>query len=174
MRGGWRLWAPLAGFALLLGVIAIGLFKPADRTVRTALIGKPLSPLVLPPAVRDRPGVSTVPTGAPRLINVFASWCVPCAAEAPQLMAMKRAGVAIEGVAVRDAPADMRRFLDRYGDPFAAIGDDRAGRFMLSVGSAGVPETFVIDPRGRIAHQHVGGIRAEDIPDILAALERAR
>lgn len=170
----WRLWAPLAGFALLLSVIALGLWKPGDRTVRSALVGKPVPALSLPAAVPGKPGVSTAQTGRPRLINVFASWCVPCAAEAPQLMALKRAGVAIQGVAVRDAPKDLRRFLEKNGDPYAAIGDDRAGGFQLSIGSSGVPETFVIDGRGRIALQHVGDIRAEDVPDILAALRRAR
>ena len=168
----WRTWLPLAGFALVLIVIAVGLWRPADRTVRSALVGKPLPALSLPAAVIGVPGIETAATGKPRLINVFASWCVPCAAESEQLMAMKSIGVPIEGIAVRDSRDDLRRFLDRYGNPFVAIGDDRSGRFQLSIGSSGVPESFVIDASGRVVLQHVGGIRQEDVPDILAALGR--
>ncbi len=169
----WRMWLPLVGFALVLAVIAIGLWQPADRTVRSALVGKPLPALSLPAAVAGEPGIRTAIKGKPRLINVFASWCVPCAAESEQLMALKSIGVPIEGIAVRDSPDDLRRFLDRYGNPFVAIGDDRMGRFQLSIGSSGVPESFVIDAQGRILLQHVGGIRQEDVPDILAALGKA-
>lgn len=168
-----RLWLPLAAFGLVLAVIALALFRPADRTVRSALIGRPLPALTLPASVPGHPGVTTGAGGRPRLINVFASWCVPCAAEAPQLAALKRAGVAVEGVAIRDSPKDTAAFLVRYGDPFAAVGDDRNGRFQLSIGSAGVPETFVIDARGRVAVQHVGPIMDDDIPAILAALGSA-
>jgi cytochrome c biogenesis protein CcmG, thiol:disulfide interchange protein DsbE len=167
------LWAPLAAFVLVLAVVAYALIRPADRTVRSALVGKPLPALVLPATVAGHAGVTTAPTGRPRLINVFASWCVPCAAEARQLAALKAAGVAVEGVAIRDAPADTAAFLRRYGDPFAAIGDDRDGRFQLSIGSSGVPESFVIDTKGRIALQHVGPIMDDDVPTILAALRDA-
>ena len=166
-------WLPFGLFAAVLVVIAIGLFRPADRTVRSALVGKGLPALALP-ASGKHPGVSTAPTGAPRLINVFASWCVPCAAEAPQLAALRDAGARIDGVAVRDAPADTQAFLERYGDPYAAVGDDREGKFQLSLGSSGVPETFVVDARGRIAAQHVGPIMDDDVPALLAALRDAR
>ena len=167
-----RLWAPLAGFALLIAVVAIGLWRPADRAVRSALVGKPIPAVSLPPSVPAHPGVETGRGGA-RLVNVFASWCVPCAAEAPQLMALKAAGVRIEGVAVRDAPADTAAFLQRHGDPFAAIGDDREGRFQLSIGSSGVPETFVVDAKGRIVMQHIGPMMDADVPAILTALRGA-
>lgn len=168
-----KLWAPLAAFAAVLAVIAIALFRPADRTVHSALVGHPLPALALPASVPGHPGVTTRATGKPRLLNVFASWCVPCAAEAPQLAALKQAGVAVEGVAVRDAPADTQAFLRRYGDPFVRVGDDRDGRFQLSIGSSGVPETFVVDARGRIAAQHIGPITDGDVPAILAALRDA-
>lgn len=167
-----RLWAPLAAFVLLVAVVAIGLWRPAPREVRSALVGKRLPALSLPASLPAHPGMTPGP--GPKLVNVFASWCVPCAAEAPQLMALRDAGVRIEGVAVRDAPADVAAFLRRHGDPFAAIGDDRAGRFQLSLGSSGVPETFVIDARGRIAMQHIGPIMDADVPAILAAVRGAR
>lgn len=172
MRG-WRLWAPLAGFALLVAVVAAGLWAPADRSVRSALVGKPAPALSLPGSVPGKPGLAAGMAGA-RVVNVFASWCVPCAAEAPQMLALRRAGVPLIGVAVRDAPEDTARFLARHGDPFVAIGDDRRGRFQFALGSAGVPETFVIDARGRIAHQHVGPVMPADVPAILSAWRAAQ
>lgn len=164
------LWTPLAVFTALLGVVVAGLWKPADRTVRSALVGKPLPPFALPPVVPGKPGATSA--GKPRLVNIFASWCVPCAAEAPQLMRLKRLGVAIDGVALKDRPEDTQAFLARYGDPYQRIGDDRTGRVQLAIGSSGVPETFVVGADGTILEQHIGDIRADEV-DRLAALAKA-
>ncbi|HEX7656606.1 MAG TPA: redoxin family protein, partial [Sphingomonas sp.] len=103
----------------------------------------------------------------------FASWCIPCMAESPQLMALKQQGVAIDAVAVRDTPENIAAFLKRFGDPYERIGDDRQSALQLALGSSGVPETYIIDGHGRIVDQHIGDIRAEDIPDILTALKKA-
>lgn len=170
------LWAPLVLFAVLFAVVAAGLFHPADRTVRSALIGEPLPDFRLDPLLPGKPGLSSagLHTGGPRLVNVFASWCVPCIAEAPQLMALKARGVRIDGVAVRDTAPALRAFLRRNGDPFDRIGDDRASGVQLALGSAGIPESFVVDGRGVIRRQHVGYIRPEDVPVLLAAIEDAR
>ena len=170
------IWAPLAAFAALLWVVSSGLYQPAERVVRSALIGKPLPKFTLTPAVAGKAGLGTAvfQQGQPRLLNVFASWCVPCAAEAPQLMALRRAGVPIDAIAIRDKPADVKRFLARYGDPYERIGSDPASAVQLALGSSGVPETFVIDGRGRIVMQHVGDIRADEVPEILAAVRAAR
>ena len=75
---------------------------------------------------------------------------------------------------MRDRPEDLARFLAAYGNPFQAIGDDRDRQVQLALGSAGVPETFVVDGRGTIRHQHIGAIMAEDVPAIVAAYEAAR
>jgi cytochrome c biogenesis protein CcmG/thiol:disulfide interchange protein DsbE len=152
------------------------LVKPADRTVRSALVGKSLPEFTLPPAAPGKPGLSTADfrRGEPRLLNVFASWCVPCAAEAPQLMALAKAGVKIDAIAIRDKPADVARFLGRYGDPYARIGSDRVSAVQLSLGSSGVPETFLIDGRGVIVQQHVGDIRADEVAGLIAAVKAAR
>ena len=107
------LWAPLLLFALLLGVVASGLWKPADRTVRSALIGQPLPAFALPPMLAGKPATGSVGQGRPRLLNIFASWCIPCAAEAPQLLRLKRMGVAIDAVAVRDTGPAVQAFLAR-------------------------------------------------------------
>ena len=169
------MWLPLAVFLVLVGVVAIQLYTPADRTVRSALVGKPMPTFTLRPIVADRPGIAGTmfADGHPRLVNVFASWCVPCVAEAPQLMQLKQMGIEIDGVAIHDKPADIADFLRENGNPYTRIGDDPMSAVQLSLGSSGVPESFVIDGRGRIVLQHVGGIRDEDIAAIAAAVHGA-
>ena len=105
---------------------------------------------------------------------MFASWCIPCIAEAPQLLKLKQAGVEIDAVAIRDTPDAIADFLARNGDPYASIGDDKASSVQLALGSSGVPETFVIDGQGRIVQQHVGDIRADEVPGLIAAVRNAR
>jgi cytochrome c biogenesis protein CcmG/thiol:disulfide interchange protein DsbE len=169
------IWAPLMVAALLLGLFAGGLINPADRTIHSAMVGKPVPPIALPGLLPGRAGLKTADlTGKPRLVNVFASWCIPCIAEAPQLMRLKAAGVEIDAVAVRDTPEAVAAFLARNGDPYARIGDDKQSEAQLALGSSGVPETFVVDARGVIVEQHIGDIREDDVPKLLAALERAR
>ena len=162
------LWVPLFGFLALFGIVAGALYKPADRTVRSQLVGEPLPPVALPPLLPEKPGPATMSfrTGRVRLLNVFASWCVPCIAEAPQLMRLKAMGVPIDGIAVRDTPDAIRDFLQRNGDPYEHIGDDARARFQLALGSSGVPETFVIDGNGTILQQHIGDIREDEVDAI--------
>jgi cytochrome c biogenesis protein CcmG/thiol:disulfide interchange protein DsbE len=166
----WRLWAPLLAFAALFVVVAAGLFAPADRVVHSQLVGKPLPDFDLPPLVAGKPGLSRAAmTGqGPRLLNVFASWCVPCIAEAPQLLRLKQAGVPIDALAIRDTGEAVQGFLRRNGDPYARIGDDRQSAVQLSLGSSGVPETFLIDGKGQVVRQYVGDIRADDVERIVA------
>src|ERR1044072_4729796 len=150
MRG-VLIWAPLLFFALVFGLVAGGLIKPGDRTVRSAMVGKPVPQIALQGLLPGRAGLKTADlTGRPRLINVFASWCIPWIAEAPQLMRLKAAGVEIDAVAVRDTPEAVAAFLARNGDPYARIGDDKQSEAQLALGSSGVPETFVVDARGTI------------------------
>ncbi|MDO7844310.1 redoxin family protein [Sphingomonas immobilis] len=169
-----RLWLPLLAFAALLAVVATALYKPADRAVHSALVGQPLPAFRTEPLLAGRPGVASAADGKPRLINVYASWCLPCIAEAPQLMRLKAAGVRIDGIAVRDTPEAMRQFLARNGDPYAAIGADKDGAVQLALGSSGVPETFLVDGRGHILDQHIGDIRADEVDGILKTLGQAR
>jgi cytochrome c biogenesis protein CcmG, thiol:disulfide interchange protein DsbE len=173
MRG-VLLWLPLAMFVGFVALVAFGLRLPGDRPVASALIGQALPRVALPPAVPGKPGLDPAAAGGPRLLNVFASWCVPCAAEAPQLLALARAGVAVDAVAVRDRPADVQAFLRRWGDPYRRIGADAASRYQLAIGSSGVPESFVVDGHGIIRYQHIGDIRPEDVPVILAQIRAAR
>jgi cytochrome c biogenesis protein CcmG/thiol:disulfide interchange protein DsbE len=170
------LWAPLALFAVFLAVVAAGLFAPADRAIQSALVGRPVPEFSLPPGAAGRPGLASADLrrGRPQLVNVFASWCVPCRVEAPQLAALAERGVPIVGVAVRDRPEDLARFLAEHGNPFRAIGADSDRRVQMELGSAGVPETFVVDGAGIIRHQHIGAITDGDMAAILAAWEAAR
>lgn len=171
----WAFWLPLALFAGFVGLALIGLLWPSDREVASAMIGKPLPEFDLPPAVGDRPGLKTadMATGRPRLLNVFASWCVPCAVESPQLAQLKAAGIAIDGVAIRDRKEDVSAFLARNGNPFARIGADDISTVQMGIGSSGVPETFVIDGKGVIRYQHIGEIRPDQVPMILRKLKDA-
>ncbi len=171
----WLLWAPLAVLLLFIGLFASGLLKPDDRVIVSGMVGKKLPDFVLPAAASDRPGLASrdLANGEPRLLNVFASWCVPCAAEAPQLTALKAQGVRIDAVAVRDARPDVDRFLTRWGNPYTNIGLDARSAVQMEIGSSGVPETFVIDGRGVIRYQHVGYIGPQDVEMILDKVRQA-
>ena len=167
---------PLVIFLVLVGAVAWRLAVTKDDRIASRLEGQTLPAFTLPAAVATKPGLATADfaNGTPRLLNVFASWCVPCAAEAPVLLDLKRRGVAIEAIAIRDRPDDVADFLARNGDPFERIGSDRESRVQISLGSSGVPESFVIDGKGVIRAQHIGPIMPQDVSDILQALEAAK
>jgi cytochrome c biogenesis protein CcmG/thiol:disulfide interchange protein DsbE len=167
------LWLPLLAFLIVLALIATGLIRPHSTEIASQMVDKPLPAFSLP-SVRPGEPPLTSTAGQPRLLNVFASWCVPCAQEAPQLMALKQAGVRIDGIAIRDLPADTLDFLARNGDPFAQVGRDDAAAVQVSLGSSGVPETFVVDARGRIVQQHIGAIGPQDVDDLIAAVKAAQ
>lgn len=172
----WLRLAPVVLLVLVLAALAWRLAHPEDTTIRSRLAGKPVPEFALPPALPGKPGLASadLARGQPRLLNVFASWCVPCIAEAPLLADLKRRGAAIDAIAIRDRPQDVAEFLARHGDPFERIGSDDNSRVQLALGSSGVPESFVVDGRGRIRYQHVGPIEPADVPAILAELEAAK
>ncbi len=171
----WALWLPLVLFAGFLALVIHGLTRPGSTEVESAMVGKRLPSFALEPAVADRPGLasSDFVGGKPRLLNIFASWCVPCAIEAPQLKALSDEGIAVDGIAIRDRREDLTEFLARNGNPFARIGKDDVSAVQLAIGSSGVPESFVIDGKGVIRYQHIGVIRAEDLPLIRDKLKEA-
>ncbi|TZG28738.1 DsbE family thiol:disulfide interchange protein [Sphingomonas montanisoli] len=170
------IWAPLALFIAFFVVFASGLISPESKTIRSQLIGKPMPTFALAPGVPGKPGLSSaeLANGKPHLVNVFASWCIPCIAEAPQLEQLAQAGVPIYGVAIRDRPEDLARFLARNGDPYRAIGGDPNSSVQIALGSSGVPETFIVDGKGIIRHQHIGDIQPQDVPGIMSALGAAK
>ena len=172
----WRLWLPLLLFAGFLGLAGYQLTQPKDEFVESRMIGEALPFFELRAAAQDRPGIASAEfrDGQPRLLNIWASWCLPCIAEAPQLERLQRSGAEIVGIAIRDRPEDVARFLAQHGNPYAAIGADDLSEVQLGIGSSGVPETFVIDGGGRITYQHIGDVRARDVPILLAELDKVK
>ena len=172
----WLRLMPIILLALVVAALVWRLAHPEDTTVRSRLAGKPVPEFALPPAVVGKPGLTSadLAKGQPRLLNVFASWCVPCIAEARMLDALKRRGVAIDAIAIRDRSEDVAAFLADHGDPFDRIGSDDNSRVQLALGSSGVPESFVVDGRGIIRYQHIGPIEPADVPTILAKMEEAK
>ena len=175
MRRIW-LWLPLGLFVLFFAVVANGLINPADKLIMSKMIGKPAPQFSLAPAVDGIPGVGSanLKDGKAKLVNIFASWCIPCASEAPMLERLAKQGVEIYGIAIRDRPQDLNRFLARNGNPYARIGADNDAKAQISFGSAGVPETFVVDGRGIIRYQIAGDINPGNVGDLLAALKAAK
>jgi cytochrome c biogenesis protein CcmG/thiol:disulfide interchange protein DsbE len=169
-------FAPLALLLLLIAALVWRLATPADTNVRSKLEGQPLPAFSLPAALPAKPGLSSrdLATGQPRLVNVFASWCVPCITEVKVLDELRRRGVAIDGIAVRDRSEDLAQFLAKHGDPYQRIGSDGESRVQIALGSAGVPESFIVDGAGVIRYQHIGPIETSDVPAILGKLEAAR
>jgi cytochrome c biogenesis protein CcmG/thiol:disulfide interchange protein DsbE len=149
---------------------------PSEPVIRSHMIGKPLPTFSLPAGIASKPGLASqnLVQGKPRLLNIFASWCIPCAAEAPQLMRLAQMGVPIDAVAIRDRPEDIQAFLRRWGDPYQRIGSDTNSRVQLALGSSGVPESFIIDGQGVIRYQHIGDIRPEQVDEILREYEKAK
>lgn len=174
MKRSWLIWVPLAAFAFLAGIFLYGLVEPKDPSVRSQLIGKPLPVFNFPAAVEGGQGLTSndFTDGKPRMLNLFGSWCIPCKAEAPMLDQLKSKGVEIHAIAINDKPEDVSTFLAEHGNPFGRIGRADMG-FLMQLGSSGVPETFIVDGKGRIVHQHIGDIRPEHIEPMLDKLRAA-
>lgn len=138
----------------------------------SALIDRPAPNFELEPLLADRPGLSTADLqGQVALINIFASWCVPCRVEHPILMRLAESeGVPIYGINYKDDPEAAQRWLGQIGNPFARIGADRSGRIAIEWGVTGVPETFVIDRQGRVRYRHVGPIQVRDLDEKILPL----
>ncbi|MGG5820304.1 DsbE family thiol:disulfide interchange protein [Falsiroseomonas sp. HW251] len=175
------LFAPLgvvaAGGVAFYGMLQgmrTGSYNP--RGVPSALIGKPPPDFALPALE----GAGKQPFGAadlralpgPVLVNFFASWCVPCIIEHPQLMRLSREGVAIFGIAYKDKPADALKFLRDRGDPFARLAADEPGRVAIDWGLYGVPETYLIDRQGIIRWRWAGPITEDVLTNDLRPLLR--
>lgn len=169
-------FAPLAILLLVLAGLIWRLATPTDNTVPSRLTGKTVPVFDLPAAVANKPPLSSrdLASGEPRLVNIFASWCVPCITEVRVLQELRRRGVRIDGVAIRDHSKDIASFLANHGDPYERIGSDVESKVQILLGSSGVPESFVVDGRGTIRYQHIGPIEPSQIPTILSALEAAK
>jgi cytochrome c biogenesis protein CcmG, thiol:disulfide interchange protein DsbE len=162
---------PLVVFLALAALFLFRLKGGGDPSlIPSALIGHPAPQIALPPvAGLDRDG-APVPgldpasfKGEVTVVNVWASWCEPCRDEAPLLMQVaKDSRFRLVGINYKDEPGNARRFLGRYGNPFAAAGADASGRAAIEWGVYGVPETFVIGKDARIAYKLVGPLSADN------------
>jgi cytochrome c biogenesis protein CcmG, thiol:disulfide interchange protein DsbE len=166
---------PLLVFLALAALFLFRLSSGDPSIIPSALIGHPAPQTNLPPiAGLDRDG-APVPgldaasfRGAVTVVNVWASWCVPCHDEAPLLLQLAQDNrVRLVGINYKDDPGNARRFLGRYGDPFAAAGADQSGRAAIEWGVYGVPETFVVGRDARIAYKLVGPITPENFDSVL-------
>jgi cytochrome c biogenesis protein CcmG/thiol:disulfide interchange protein DsbE len=173
---------PLAAFLALTALFLVRLFSGDPSRIPSALIGRPAPAVDLPPVAgleRDGkaiPGISAAEfRGNVTLVNVWASWCIPCHDEAPFLLEL--AGdtrIRLVGINYKDQPDNARRFLNRYGNPFIASGADQTGRAAIEWGVYGVPETFLIGRDGRIAYKLVGPISAANFErEVKPAIEKA-
>jgi cytochrome c biogenesis protein CcmG/thiol:disulfide interchange protein DsbE len=175
-RRGILLLLPLIGFMALAVLFFVGLHEGDPSRLPSALIGRPAPVTDLPPLPgiahdgKPVPGLdSGTFKGEVTLLNVWASWCVPCHDEVKFLHALaKDKRIRLVSINYKDTEANARRFLNRYGNPFAATGRDESGRAAIDWGVYGVPETYLIGRDGRIAFKLVGPITAENLKGIIA------
>ncbi len=168
---------PLILLVALVSVFAFSIDRDSTL-VRSVLIDKPVPDFTLP-AVEglDAPGFDTAALrGEVTVVNVFASWCIPCRDEHPLLETLKaQTGVRLFGINHSDAPENARAFLAELGNPYDAVGADRDRRVSIDWGVYGVPETFLVDADGVITYKHVGPLTPAAIEtELLPALEKAR
>lgn len=169
-------FAPLALLLVIIIALVWRLATPADTNVHSTLEGKVVPTFALAAIVPNKPALSSADlgTGQPHLVNVFASWCVPCVTEVKVLQTLKDSGAHVVGIAIRDRSDDLVDFLARNGDPYERIGSDPQSQVQISLGSSGVPESFVVDGKGVIRYQQIGPIEQSDVPMIRSKLEQAR
>jgi cytochrome c biogenesis protein CcmG, thiol:disulfide interchange protein DsbE len=168
-------FVPLVVFLGLAALFILRLRAGDPSLVPSVLIGHPAPNTALPPLAgleRDGkpvPGLSSALfPGKVTLVNVWASWCVPCHEEAPMLDQLARdKRIQLVGIVYKDTPANARRFLGRYGNPFSAVGADASGRASINWGVYGVPETYVVGRDGRIAYKLIGPVTPDNLQKTL-------
>ncbi len=178
----WVVTLPLIGFALLAALFLVRLYGGDPSKIPSALIGRPAPQTALPALEGLITDGAQVPGLDPALfkgkvsvVNVWASWCVPCHDEAPLLTELgKDKRFQIVGINYKDAPDNARRFLGRYGNPFGAVGVDGNGRASIEWGVYGVPETFIVGRDGTIVYKLIGPVTPANFDRVLKAeIEKA-
>jgi cytochrome c biogenesis protein CcmG/thiol:disulfide interchange protein DsbE len=181
-RRRWLVALPLIGFVALAGLFLARLHGGDPSKIPSALIGRPAPQTALPALEGLVSNGAAVPgldpavfKGKVSVVNVWASWCVPCHDEAPLLTALaKDKRLQVVGINYKDSPDNARRFLGRYGNPFSIVGVDGNGRASIEWGVYGVPETFVVGREGTIVYKMVGPVTPENIDSVLKAeIEKA-
>lgn len=173
----WLMALPLIAFAALAAIFWFRLGSGDPSRIPSALIGRPAPQTALPALEglvnngTQVPGLDpSVFKGKVSVVNVWASWCVPCHDEAPLLMELRHdSRLQIVGINYKDSPDNARRFLGRYGNPFGIVGVDANGRASIEWGVYGVPETFIVGREGTIAYKLVGPVTPDNIDTVLKA-----
>lgn len=161
-------FVPLVALLALVGVSVFLLTREGERERFTeGMVGQPAPTYSLARLDGGEPLTGDERRGRAYVVNLFASWCTPCRAEHPQLMALQRQGVDIVGIAYKDRPGASAQFLNELGDPFTDVAMDPEGRFGLELGITGVPETFVIGPDGVIRAAYRGPLTEDAIRDVI-------
>lgn len=181
-RPSWIIAIPLVVFVALAGLLLVRLGGGDPSKIPSALIGAPAPQARLPALgglLRDGVAVPGLDPAALKnrvsLVNVWASWCVPCHTEAPLLLALAAdAKLQMIGINYKDDSDNARRFLGRNGNPFTLVGVDANGRAAIDWGVYGVPETFIVGRDGRIAYKLVGGITEENLAVLRREIDRAQ
>ena len=176
-RRSWLMALPLIAFMALAALFWFRLGDGDPSRIPSALIGHPAPQIPLPPLQGLMNDGAQVPgldpsafKGKVSLVNVWASWCVPCHDEAPLLTELARdKRLQLIGINYKDSPDNARRFLGRYGNPFGSVGVDADGRTAIEWGVYGVPETFIVGRDGKIAYKLVGPITPDNINGVLRA-----
>jgi cytochrome c biogenesis protein CcmG, thiol:disulfide interchange protein DsbE len=171
----WLVALPLFAFMAVAALFLLRLYGGDPSKIPSALIGRPAPQTTLPPLDGLVHNGAPVPgfdpavfKGKVSVVNVWASWCVPCHDEAPLLTALaKDTRMQIVGINYKDSPDNARRFLGRYGNPFAAVGVDGNGRASIEWGVYGVPETFVVGRDGTIRYKLVGPVTPANLDSVL-------
>jgi cytochrome c biogenesis protein CcmG/thiol:disulfide interchange protein DsbE len=174
-RRSWLMALPLIAFCALAAVFWLRLGDGDPSRIPSALIGHSAPQTALPPLIGlvnngvQVPGLDPAMfKGKVSVVNIWASWCVPCHDEAPLLTELgKDKRLQIVGINYKDAPDNARRFLGRYGNPFGAVGADGNGRAAIEWGVYGVPETFVVGREGTIVYKMVGPVTPDNIDSVL-------
>jgi cytochrome c biogenesis protein CcmG, thiol:disulfide interchange protein DsbE len=174
-RRSWVMALPLILFAALVALFWFRLGTVDPSRIPSALIGHPAPQTALPPlqglTVDGAPVPGLDPAvfkGKVSIVNVWASWCIPCHDEAPLLLALGRdKRLQVIGINYKDAPDNARRFLSRYGNPYGIVGVDGNGRAAIEWGVYGVPETFIVGREGTIVYKMVGPVTAENVGTVL-------
>ena len=160
--------APIAVLTALVLVFGVYALHHNPQVIPRATVGQSAPNDPLPSLAGAPPAPIRTAMQGVTLVNFFASWCVPCAQEAPTLAALKAEGVRVVGVAYKDDPADTRTFLARYGDPYQTVFVDRDGRAGIDFGVTGVPETYLVSAQGRILDKEAQPLTAADAEALLS------
>jgi cytochrome c biogenesis protein CcmG/thiol:disulfide interchange protein DsbE len=169
----WIAIAPLVALGLLAALFAGYGLHHDPHVYPDALVGKRFPTLALPPLEGGPKASVNAKLQGATFVNVFASWCVPCAAEAPALEAMQAQGARIVGVSWEDDPAATKRFLAKYGNPFTSVFVDRDGRAAIELGVTGAPETFLVGPDGKVIAKHSAPIQPDDANALMEKAAKA-